>query len=99
MYWDDDCYSSSGLYSTETTITVPRKYHRHIIGKEGSTIRRIRNETGASIDIPPKGEETDEIVIEGTHSEVAQAKREIMTIVEKFSVSPYYSPDRNKYGG
>jgi len=64
-------------------VTVDRKWHRHIIGKAGSNIARIKNETGTSINIPPDTEKSDIIRIEGSPEGVLAAKEEIMAMASK----------------
>eukprot|EP00794_Sanderia_malayensis_P015058 gene15058-16611_t len=62
---------------------VPQKWHRHIIGKSGVNITRIKNETGTAINFPPDGATSDTIRIEGSPAGVASAKTEILRMVAK----------------
>lgn len=62
---------------------VPQKWHRHIIGKSGVNITRIKNETGTAINFPPDGTTSDTIRIEGSPAGVATAKAEILRMVAK----------------
>lgn len=64
-------------------IEVDQKWHRHIIGKNGATIGRIKNETGTSINIPPDSEKSNVIRIEGSPEGVAAAKAEILSMAAK----------------
>lgn len=32
-------------------VRIERKYHPHLIGRNGQTIRKIRNDTGANISV------------------------------------------------
>jgi len=64
-------------------ITVDQKWHRHIIGKNGSNIGRIKNETGTSINIPSDSEKSNVIRIEGSPEGVAAAKQEILEMASK----------------
>lgn len=66
-------------------VVVDMKWHRHIIGKAGSNITRIKNETGTSINIPSDTEKSNIIHIEGSPEGVAAAKEEILAMAEKFS--------------
>ncbi|XP_019637669.1 PREDICTED: vigilin-like [Branchiostoma belcheri] len=64
-------------------LTVEQKYHRHIIGKNGANITRIKNETKTSIRIPPDEENSNLIRIEGDPAGVQEAKKEICDMVNK----------------
>jgi len=64
-------------------VKVNRQWHRHIIGKNGSNIARIKQETGTSINIPPDTEKSDIIRIEGSPDGVLAAKDEILAMASK----------------
>ncbi|XP_066928162.1 vigilin-like [Clytia hemisphaerica] len=64
-------------------IKVDQKWHRHIIGKAGSNIGRIKNETGTSINIPSDEEKSNVIRIEGSPDGVAAAKKAILDMASK----------------
>lgn len=65
-------------------VEVDPKWHRHIIGKAGANITRIKNETGTSINIPSDTEKSNIIHIEGSPDGVAAAKEEILAMAAKF---------------
>lgn len=67
-------------------IEVDQRWHRHIIGKSGSNIGRIKNETGTSINIPPDNEKSNVIRIEGSPEGVAAAKLEILSMAQKMVI-------------
>jgi len=64
-------------------LKVDPKYHRHIIGKNGVNVTRIKNETGVSIRIPPDADKNNLIRIEGDPQGVAKAKQELLDMVQK----------------
>lgn len=64
-------------------VKVDQKWHRHIIGKAGSNITKIKNATGTSINIPSDTEKSDVIRIEGSPEGVAAAKHEILSMASK----------------
>jgi len=64
-------------------IDVDPKWHRHIIGKAGVNIGRIKNETGTSINIPSDTTKSSKIRIEGSPEGVAAAKEEILEMARK----------------
>ena len=64
-------------------IEVEQKYHKHIIGRAGSNVTRIKNETGVAIRIPPDNVSSNIIRIEGTPEGVACAKSELIDMVQK----------------
>ena len=65
-------------------IEVDPKWHRHIIGKNGSNIGRIKTDTGTSINIPSDTTKSAVIRIEGSPEGVAAAKQEILEMAQKF---------------
>jgi len=66
---------------TYVDIVVEPKYHKHIIGKGGSNVNRLKEETGVTINIPD--EKSPSIRIEGTPQGVEQAKAELLEMVAK----------------
>ncbi|XP_013393954.1 vigilin [Lingula anatina] len=64
-------------------LDVNQKYHKHIIGKNGANITRIKNDTGVAIRIPSDSEGSRIIRIEGDPKGVEKAKAELMEMVEK----------------
>ncbi|KAA0202010.1 hypothetical protein HAZT_HAZT007643 [Hyalella azteca] len=65
---------------TQDQIIVDPKFHKHIIGKSGANINRIRNETNVIINIEPNG---NVIRLEGSPEAVAQGKQELLELVKK----------------
>lgn len=65
-------------------INVEPKWHRHIIGKNGSNIGRIKTSTGTSINIPSDTTKSSVIRIEGSPEGVEAAKAEILEMAKKF---------------
>merc|ERR1719462_847549 len=79
---------SSSLMELKNTmsyadIEVDPKWHRHIIGKAGSNIGRIKTDTGTSINIPSDTTKSSVIRIEGSPEGVAAAKEEILEMARK----------------
>uniref|UniRef100_A0A915KBY2 K Homology domain-containing protein n=1 Tax=Romanomermis culicivorax TaxID=13658 RepID=A0A915KBY2_ROMCU len=64
-------------------LHIDQNFHRHVIGRSGSNISKIRQETGVNISIPADDSNSDEIRIDGKKTGVAQAKAEIMELVKK----------------
>ena len=64
-------------------IQVDQKWHKHIIGKSGSNIGRIKNETGTSINIPSDTIKSNVIRIEGSPEGVKAAKQAILDMSVK----------------
>ncbi|CAM0143028.1 hypothetical protein VKS41_006214 [Umbelopsis sp. WA50703] len=62
-------------------LTVPQTMHRYIVGRQGSTISRIRNESDTNILVPNK--DGDVVVITGSHAGIEMARDLIMDIVDK----------------
>jgi len=66
---------------TFADISVDPKYHKHIIGKGGSNVNRLKEETGVTINIAD--EKSPMIRIEGSPQGVETAKAELMDMVAK----------------
>jgi len=64
-------------------IKVDAKYHKHIIGKGGSTINKIKSETDVTINIPDTDSGVTVIRIEGNKAGVEKAEAELSGMVEK----------------
>ncbi|CAB4487493.1 unnamed protein product [Rhizophagus irregularis] len=63
-------------------ITIPQQYHRHIIGRGGATITRIRTESGCKIEVPKiKGD--DNVIVTGSQRGIDEAYRLLNDIVER----------------
>merc|ERR1719392_545859 len=64
-------------------VKVDAKYHKHIIGKGGSTINKIKSETDVTINIPDTDSGVTVIRIEGNKAGAEKAKKELMDMTEK----------------
>merc|ERR1712223_1909307 len=64
-------------------IDVDAKYHKHIIGKGGSTVNELKQEADVMINIPDDRASSNCIRIEGNKDGVKQAKEELETLVSK----------------
>lgn len=64
-------------------IDVDQRIHKHIIGKGGANITRIKNETGVAIRIPNDSENSNTIRLEGEPNGVQQAKKELLEMAAR----------------
>ena len=64
-------------------IEIDQKYHRHIIGKGGANVNRIKDDTNVSIKIPSDTDPSNIIRLEGSPQGVAIAKKELLEMVHK----------------
>ncbi|XP_055486989.1 vigilin-like, partial [Leucoraja erinacea] len=64
-----------------TEITVDQKFHRHLIGKNGTNINRIKEQYKVSVRIPPDNEKSHLVRIEGEPQGVLLAKKELLEMV------------------
>lgn len=62
---------------THLELDIPEGQHHVIIGKRGNTIRGIEGNTGAKINIPRPSSINPNVVITGTPSAIANAKKQI----------------------
>jgi ribosomal protein S3 len=64
-------------------IDVDVKYHKHIIGKGGATVNKLKQEADVMINIPDDRASSNCIRIEGNKEGVAMAKEELESLVAK----------------
>jgi len=64
-------------------INVDAKYHKHIIGKGGSTVNKLKQEADVMINIPDDKANSNCIRIEGNKEGVKTAKEELQNLVSK----------------
>merc|ERR1711970_781972 len=69
--------------TTFEELKVDAKYHKHIIGKGGSTINKIKAEADVTINIPDTDSGVTIIRIEGNKAGVEKAKAELENMVDK----------------
>lgn len=69
--------------NTMVEVAVPREFHRHIIGKSGGTVNKIRETTGCTVRVPADLDGEDVVRIEGEKDKVHLAREELMQIVNK----------------
>merc|ERR1711970_484606 len=69
--------------TTFEELKVDAKYHKHIIGKGGSTINKIKAEADVTINIPDTDSGVTIIRIEGNKAGVDKAKAELEGMVDK----------------
>lgn len=65
------------------TVRVHPSLHRHVIGRKGALISKIKDETGVQIIIPDEQTNSDEIKVEGKKEGVKKAIEEISEIVKR----------------
>uniref|UniRef100_A0AAY4DX69 Vigilin n=1 Tax=Denticeps clupeoides TaxID=299321 RepID=A0AAY4DX69_9TELE len=64
-------------------ISVDPKFHRHLIGKGGANINRIKDQYKVSVRIPPDNEKSNLIRIEGDPQGVQEAKKELLELASR----------------
>ncbi|CAL9695903.1 unnamed protein product [Knipowitschia caucasica] len=66
-----------------TEISVDPKFHRHLIGKGGVNINRIKEVHKVTVRIPPDSEKSNLIRIEGDPQGVQEAKKELLELTSR----------------
>ncbi|XP_053286120.1 high density lipoprotein binding protein a [Pleuronectes platessa] len=66
-----------------TEISVDTKFHRHLIGKGGVNINRIKELHKVTVRIPPDNEKSNLIRIEGDPQGVQEAKKELLELASR----------------
>ncbi|XP_037566571.1 vigilin-like [Dermacentor silvarum] len=64
-------------------IKVDPLYHRHIIGKSGSNVNRLKQDLGVTVHVPADEERSPVVRLEGPPEGVAQAKAELLEMAHK----------------
>ncbi|XP_071373677.1 high density lipoprotein binding protein a isoform X2 [Centroberyx affinis] len=64
-------------------ISVDPKFHRHLIGKGGVNINRIKELHKVTVRIPPDNEKSNLIRIEGDPQGVQEAKKELLELASR----------------
>jgi rRNA processing protein Krr1/Pno1 len=64
-------------------VKVAPQHHRHIIGKQGGVVNKMKTEYNVQISIPENSTNSDEIRIEGPKEGVAKAVKEITELASR----------------
>uniref|UniRef100_H2LQC3 Vigilin n=1 Tax=Oryzias latipes TaxID=8090 RepID=H2LQC3_ORYLA len=64
-------------------IIIDQRFHRHLIGKNGANINRIKEQYKVSVRIPQDSERSNLIRIEGDPKGVQLARRELIEMVQR----------------
>lgn len=64
-------------------VKVDPQFHRHIIGKAGANVNRLKQELGVTVHVPSDEERSPVVRLEGPPEGVAQAKAELLEMAHK----------------
>uniref|UniRef100_A0AAX7V0S1 Vigilin n=1 Tax=Astatotilapia calliptera TaxID=8154 RepID=A0AAX7V0S1_ASTCA len=76
--------------SYSVSVPIFKQFHRNIIGKGGSNIKKIREETNTKIDLPAENSNSEMIVITGKKANCEAARTRILAI-QKDLVGTHFS--------
>lgn len=79
------CEQLHSLVPLKEDVPVPFDYHRFIIGKKGSGVRRLMEQYDVQINIPAQTESADFITVVGTADNVVSCKQALEEEVEKLN--------------
>ncbi|XP_040577947.2 vigilin isoform X3 [Lepeophtheirus salmonis] len=87
------------LLETSYQVRVPmfKEFHKYVIGKGGTTVRKIRAETETRVDIPVPGSDSDVITLTGRKSNVEKAYQLLLKLqseIENIIVSEVAIPPK-----
>lgn len=79
-------------------VPIFKQFHKYIIGKGGANLKKIRDETQTTIDLPAEGVDSDVITVMGKRENVEEAVRRIQQIhnekanitTEEVTIPPKY---------
>ena len=77
-----DLLKEVSQYTHTGHLNVPQTKHRFIIGRGGSTVTKIRDESGCKIDVP-NNQNSSVIVITGSKVGIETARKLILEAIEK----------------
>ncbi|XP_060922029.1 vigilin [Limanda limanda] len=66
-----------------TEVIIDQRFHRHLIGKNGANINRIKEQYKVSVRIPQDSERSGLVRIEGDPKGVQLARRELLEMVQR----------------
>uniref|UniRef100_A0A3Q3JFH3 Vigilin n=1 Tax=Monopterus albus TaxID=43700 RepID=A0A3Q3JFH3_MONAL len=66
-----------------TEVFIDQRFHRHLIGKNGANINRIKEQYKVSVRIPQDSERSGPVRIEGDPKGVQLARRELIEMVQR----------------
>ncbi|XP_077400366.1 vigilin [Vanacampus margaritifer] len=66
-----------------TEVLIDQRFHRHLIGKNGTNINRIKEQYKVSVRIPQDSEQSSLVRIEGDPKGVQLARRELIEMVQR----------------
>uniref|UniRef100_A0A0K0FDJ9 Dodeca-satellite-binding protein 1 (inferred by orthology to a D. melanogaster protein) n=1 Tax=Strongyloides venezuelensis TaxID=75913 RepID=A0A0K0FDJ9_STRVS len=64
-------------------ISIPAEFHRHIVGKGGSNITKLRDDYGVSIVMPPEETNSLDVIIDGRKDGVKRCLEHIKELIAK----------------
>jgi polyribonucleotide nucleotidyltransferase len=70
----------STFFPFQLKLPIFKQFHKFIIGKGGATIKQIRQETNARVDLPASGSDSDIILLTGKKEDVLKAQKKIQQI-------------------
>jgi predicted PilT family ATPase len=73
------------LKASTQVMTVPLQYHGAIIGRSGMNLEKVKGETGCSIFVPKKDENSEQIKLRGTPKAIEDARQIISQMVTRLS--------------
>lgn len=71
--------------SFSVSVPIFKQFHRNIIGKGGSNIKKIREETNTKIDLPAENSNSEMIIITGKKANCEVARNRILAIQKELA--------------
>ena len=66
---------------TSMNLTIPREYHRLVLGPKGKNIYEVKNATKVEIVFPQKESGSEEVILRGTDVSIQKARNLILELV------------------
>jgi hypothetical protein len=81
--------SYAGIENTSRTvaISIPKRQHKYLYGKNGETLKEILNESGCTVELPPLDDPSENVTIRGPDAELVKGLTCVMEKARAVHVS------------
>lgn len=81
--------SYAGIEKTSRTvaISIPKRQHKYLYGKNGETLKEILNESGCTVELPPLDDPSENVTIRGPDAELVKGLTCVMEKARAVHVS------------
>jgi hypothetical protein len=70
-------------------VPFPHKFHKELLANKAEILRELTNSTGVQINVPPKEQDHDYIVVTGQRESIETAKKEIASRLAEIELNNF----------